>query len=216
MSVMYCALRWCRCAGVRVGVVPPVDPSPGHRLVLANAINYADSEDSGLAPRKRRSGPKLSHAHEPAPGPQPYRANVPRRRAHLTSPFTHHSSSAARSSGGRALLELRDALRARHGNGCPVAAGSPPPAHELVLGDVMNERGEVSAAVPVRIFDLLAQLGGGEVDEHHLLIGCRQAPTVRSGPRVRSEASRRANRAIVNRRGGVPEAATARTPGHTP
>src|SRR5258708_13049699 len=147
MSVMYCALRWCRCAGVRVGVVPPVDPSAGHRLVLANAINYAESEASGLAPRKRRSGPKLSHEHEPAPGPQPHRANVPRRRAHLTSPFTHHSSSAARSSGGSPLLELRDELRPRHGNGCPVPPGSPPPPHHLLLGALMNERGQLSPSL---------------------------------------------------------------------
>src|SRR5207244_784012 len=104
-----------------------------------------------------------------------------------------------RSAGSGPLFELRDELRARYRHGRAVAAGGPPPAYELVVGDVMNQGIEVLAAVLPRIFDRRAQIGGRKVDEHHLLLGRRQAPGRRAGRRVWAEAGRRVGGIVASR-----------------
>jgi D-serine deaminase-like pyridoxal phosphate-dependent protein len=63
--------------------------------------------------------------------------------------------------------------------------------------DVFGQRGDIFAAVLMRVFQAPAQLTAGQSDEHHLAIGRRQMPIRRTGWYMFTVARRQIARAVA-------------------
>jgi hypothetical protein len=88
-------------------------------------------------------------------------------------------------------LEGGDELVVRDWHRGTVAAGVPAPQHQLVLGDVLDQRGHVAIAIEFAVLDHRAQLVGRQADPGHLVIRRRQLPVRCARRRVRAERARR-------------------------